>query len=1141
MIEVLPWKVLDAKDGSIVANKTNVDQNKKQNDEAEQLISAAFVEKPDMMMIESSISGRKKKKRKSTIQINDSNNLGRGDSNNQSSFLTITLKNRVLNFAELPSSLKESTTLQVTSSRFAFNSKDGNNISSIFDQKNLRTLTMQGKNLRFVCYSHTNYKNCFVELKSPAVCMSPIHSDGDEGILTVYGTCLNGMVYVITISNDNEDTDNYIGASKGNGDCFLNIRYLQDQDDKEDDDKIGTADSRLFKLYGYLGTVATTETTRSRINIGTGNLTKADSAATLSKRKKRNESLSPPEYSSSTIVTLHQLFYSKSDGYIQMKKFESIVLKSFSTNTGKNKQGEIIELKGNLVSTGSRDSSDIVEIDDCLNEAVVKVKVRKARIHLFDRQSKDSDGKLRKAKRIDHIRLFPNTNKVAGSSAAVTVVYSLSSSVAATNKSSSGHINNYSCYCTRICLKTGLITLNPFCVKEWQLQDNQHEDHMMLPSPKLFLSTRTGALYGGSILAVLDDTKDTQAISLYDTHYGILMHSESLSPLLNCKSIASMLISNHQTGQIAILYHSKGRNNSKQINFQLATTRIKLGIEKKIHQTQQQGQQQSSLDLASIMILSSSATADNNDDNCDIKPPFLSRTNGFQLDYNSIPQSDIILRRPKIKAKVVSTNLFHKKPQNSSENSKERLKIALELLQQLLNKITSEHEGASSIVMEYFMKAISTILLHGDDTFGENGLFSLISLLPQIFVDYAMKVSFQILDHCVQSQNQAEKINIKGDKCIQSDTRYFIGLLISTGKVSARNHFQFDRDLSSMLYCIQETTTRSLISESKQTNGVVKHINGKNQEKHSDQCDYDNGYSPMDFITDILNFCKDISEHQMVMIMKFMQTRALSIDIVIYLREQHSNITEDETGNLSNISSQRQKRESSLRLCHEYLQIYKTGVLGDSNIVLEKAKIDMITNKVIILGCTDIFQRILSYSHYNKTLLRLGLRNVITANENETLPNLKISMLLLRMLFDILKNKSDNILFCSKTTTRNELMKKNSVVWLTAICDTLHTTPNTLSIPSSLIGPLYGNDENNKNGNNHDLIFGFLRNNTSLLLNQTKQILSMQDISKQTYKRLEREQDSTESAVLADINSNFSDPKSDLEIPPYSTERLVFF
>ena len=226
-------------------------------------------------------------------------------------------------------------------------------------------------------------------------------------------------------------------------------------------------------------------------------------------------------------------------------------------------------------------------------------------------------------------------------------------------------------------------------------------------------------------------------------------------------------------------------------------------------------------------------------------------------------------------------------------------------------------------------------------------------------------------------------IKLSGDAAssIRQDCSVVLCSLLQTGKVSARRHFDQNSDMK-----------RALMS-------LLCCMGGAQSEQKRLR-------SPIDFIHDMLEFCADVSESQMVTMLHYMFCRSNPLDIALATLEA-----------------------DELPADH-YHKTLSRRYLEDKS--AETA------SKLVMAGSASVLENILLYSHCNQALLSSALREQLTFGDETSL----LSRLLSELAFSRSKltmSSSTNPLHASKS------LVASAAQWIPALFDAFHDEMKGLS------------------------------------------------------------------------------------------------
>ena len=250
--------------------------------------------------------------------------------------------------------------------------------------------------------------------------------------------------------------------------------------------------------------------------------------------------------------------------------------------------------------------------------------------------------------------------------------------------------------------------------------------------------------------------------------------------------------------------------------------------------------------------------------------------------------------------------------------------------------------------------------------------------LPQRFVDGALVTTLSLLLNDRQSTTRV--------KPTQLEAGVVLSRLLRTRKVSARIHFEVgsaahnavSHDLSSILLSLKLPTS-----------------NGSR------------AYSPVDFIFDLLRYCQDISERQMVTMLSYVLSRALADDVA----EAFTNATFLNPLHSGKIVSRRYFR---VRDRVQTSAEPKSGCCGDQR---KPDEISKLSRRVILEGASFLLQRFSLYSQCNEAMLRAALTEGLSRRQ---------AILLAGLLSKLISNPS---------SASCEHVPTSSCRWISALAD----------------------------------------------------------------------------------------------------------
>ena len=334
------------------------------------------------------------------------------------------------------------------------------------------------------------------------------------------------------------------------------------------------------------------------------------------------------------------------------------------------------------------------------------------------------------------------------------------------------------------------------------------------------------------------------------------------------------------------------------------------------------------------------------------------------------------------------------------------------------------------------------------------------SMLPQSFVDGALRIVLPLI--------QDRKPDGSAPSLAQIDAREILKRLLETNKVSARSLFEGTNS-------IQESGQDHLLIS------VLRSV----------QLSEDSGmrvFSPFDMICEMLRSCSDISERQLVVMLRYMLRESSPDDIAATFMVTESLHAQHPYKKLS-------RKYNGFRKAHK--NATKRGASSDS---------EKLTRKLILAGTTYVLHQIINYSECNEAMLRVALlEEIVTRDE---------AIILAKLLSDLLTLTSQDSRFKS---SRSNL--KVTCQWVAALCDSFQDD----------LSEAKGSD-----GNNY---LDFLLASVNSAMKQSQAIISLrEDISRaHTRKEVTIEEKDNAATPMEVKRLHGGD-----EIPGYSVDRIVF-
>lgn len=360
------------------------------------------------------------------------------------------------------------------------------------------------------------------------------------------------------------------------------------------------------------------------------------------------------------------------------------------------------------------------------------------------------------------------------------------------------------------------------------------------------------------------------------------------------------------------------------------------------------------------------------------------------------------------------------------------------------------------------------------------------SCIPQRFVDGATSIVLSTLQ-LPQVESKAVGMRIK---LARLDARLILSRLIHTGKVSARRHFVSDADHTYGRDKDEEyaddcffTVMRSL----KLTNKKGRRV-----------------FSPVDLMHEMLKWCADVSERQMVSMIHYMLCRALPEDIAENFLDP---------GNLESSHPYKLLAKQFFQLRSTARKQQLASKVSEVELSQLKKQEDALSLKLMRAGTFVLVRRIIQYSRCNETLLRNALL--------EGLPVKHEPLVLSRVLADLLEEEgSDAEPPQRRSGSRTALIAK----WIYTLCEACH---------ERLI--VSEDDAEEPEG---DSPLAYILRSVRATLERTEAVISLQDsLHRFGTSKLDghvKESLAADALVM---------PSRDLvagPVPPYSIERLAF-
>lgn len=330
--------------------------------------------------------------------------------------------------------------------------------------------------------------------------------------------------------------------------------------------------------------------------------------------------------------------------------------------------------------------------------------------------------------------------------------------------------------------------------------------------------------------------------------------------------------------------------------------------------------------------------------------------------------------------------------------------------------------------------------------------------LPLSFVDAVTPTVVRLLVHAHEAATiLKEKVPI-----IKADCCEVLNCLLESGNVSVRKHFE------------EYTGMESGIDF-----GGLLPCMGYKREKG---CRL---RSPIDFVYNVLEYCSDVSESHLVVMLHYMLCHANPGDIALAFLESKS----IPNGHPHKVLS----------------TLYMKYAAWDSDKKRDE-KSALIESKVTIAGCESLLEKILSYSQCNQALLCVALRDTFSFGYETTL--------LCRLLSDVSFSRSSATV---QELQRSKDVFKSAAQWIPALFDAF--------------GEELGN-----NGSEHDQdIFAGLLKSLKMARRQTEVLIGLEEAIRQSERLLP--EDDTDDGITP--RKRRKTKVSDDNLAAYSVERLV--
>jgi len=312
--------------------------------------------------------------------------------------------------------------------------------------------------------------------------------------------------------------------------------------------------------------------------------------------------------------------------------------------------------------------------------------------------------------------------------------------------------------------------------------------------------------------------------------------------------------------------------------------------------------------------------------------------------------------------------------------------------------------------------------------------------LPCAFVDGALGIVLDVLQLSTVSDD------------IKCDSKEILKSLIRSGKVMARNLFQLC-SFESLLLSLQGSSSDATSSK------IIP-------------------YSTVGFSLDMLRHCPDVSEYQMVSMVRYFLSAASASEFVHYFKQN------DCGGSSGAVKS----------LVNSYTSIQ--GNVTESS--EDDIKLAKISSKLVIAATNFLLQTIASYSECNTSLLGVAMRKVLTAGERA---------LLYRMFADMMSSADPDL-------SSNAVFRKTLLQWISTLSQVLK-------------GP-FSKSESADLSYARRLVHGEVV--------KTERMLSLQEVVNESITTITG---SNGSSTASEAQFAAANEKS-RQLPPYQIERLVF-
>ena len=547
-------------------------------------------------------------------------------------------------------------------------------------------------------------------------------------------------------------------------------------------------------------------------------------------------------------------------------------------------------------------------------------------------------------------------------------------------------------YCAPITLATGQLLRSPFALESF---------------------TRQAGAVTSSVLAVgtLDE------VLLYDIIHGAVVHRAYVTDLVgDCKNWA--LITEARKSRLAILSEQDGHAHvcfstatydgwSEQQSKQESTYNLAIGLRSSLASTSSQVDTLRTNTRRSLIGLMTSGNSDGSErrlQDCVDKALRLLRTclDNIQDPENTDVQPYYFLNEYERSIvsilAALSTPLLSDKCNFSKDGEKDSHMLNGSHHVQVTAS-TREAESTSMAEEHLETKGSSHSPINGQKV-ADLVRGSTPSCIPQRFVDGATSIVLSTLQ-LPQVESKAVGMRIK---LARLDARLILSRLICTGKLSARRHFVSDTDRTYGRDKDEEyaddfffTVMRSL----KLTNKKGRRV-----------------FSPVDLMHEMLKWCADISERQMVTMIHYMLCKALPEDIAENFLDP---------GNLESSHPYRILAKKFFQLRSTARKQQLASKVSETELSQLKKQEDALSLKLMRAGIFALVRRIIHYSRCNETLLRNALL--------EGLPVKHEPLVLSRVLADLLEEEGSD---AAQPQRRSGSRTASIAKWIYTLCEACH-------------------------------------------------------------------------------------------------------